>query len=141
MSTSAHRLKEDALDALRENVVVFRARAGLSQIELADKAGVSRPVISKMEQGALSPSLESLAKIASVLGCSIADLLLQEHDRHVSDGEILSRAASGADGDVDVDALMSALDEANQRPALEARRYSTKGRKPAVAHHRKGARR
>lgn len=140
MSVSAQRLKEDALGALRENIVVYRARVGLSQIELADKAGVSRPVLSKMEQGASSPSLDSLAKIANVLGCSIADLLLHDHDCEISDEEILRRASSDTSDDVDVDQLLDALDEANQRPPI-SRRYSTRGRKPALAHHRKTRRR
>lgn len=141
MSSTAQRLKEDALDALRENIVVYRARIGLSQVELADKAGVSRPVVSKMEQGVTAPSFDSLAKIANVLGCSIADLLLHERDVNVSDDEILRRAASDSSDDVDVDALLNALDEANQRPSFQARRYSTKGRKPAMADQRQRARR
>lgn len=139
MSVSAQRLKEDALDALRENIVVYRARAGLSQVELADRAGVSRPVVSKMEQGSTSPNFDSLAKIAEVLGCSIADLLFHEHDGHVNDEEIVRRAQSGTDDDIDVDELLSALDEANQRAPQQ--RYSSKGRKPALAHHRQTRRR
>ncbi len=136
MDTTAQCLKADALGALRENIVVYRARVRLSQVELAEKASLSRPVLSKMEQGTGAPTFDSLAKIAGVLGCSIADLLLHEHDVEVSDNEVLRRAASDTSDDVDVDQLLEALDEANQR-APRLQRYSTKGRKPALAYHRK----
>jgi transcriptional regulator with XRE-family HTH domain len=82
-------VKRDALGALRENIVVFRARAGLSQEQLASKARVSRPVVSKMEQGSSAPSFDVLPKIADVLGCSIAELLLHEHDAALSNQEIM----------------------------------------------------
>jgi transcriptional regulator with XRE-family HTH domain len=131
-------VKKHALGALRENIVVFRARAGLSQEQLASKARVSRPVVSKMEQGSSAPSFDVLAKIADVLGCSIAELLLHEHDADLSHEDILRRAKSSTDGDIDVDDLLDALDEVHRKSPTK---YSTKGRKPAMAHHRKGRRR
>jgi len=136
---SAARLKNDALRALSTNIIIYRARAELSQIKLSAKAGLSRPVISKMEQGAMSPSIESLAKIAHVLGCSIADLFEDEPAGPVSEEEIVRRMASDISEDVDVDRFLEALEEANQR-APRFVRYSTRGRKPAVAHHRKARR-
>ncbi len=130
-------LKEDAMRALRVNVVVHRAHKRLSQVQLAEKAGVSRPVISKMEQGLGSPSFESLAKIAAVFGCSVADLFEPVDMRPVSDEEIRRRMAEGiSDDDIDANFLLNAIDEANQA-ATYVTRYSPRGRKPAMAHHRK----
>ncbi len=138
--SAAERLKKDALRALRIHLVVYRARARLSQIQLADRAGVSRPVISKMEQGLVSPSFESLARVAEVLGCTIADLFEPIRDEPVSDEEILRRASAGPSEFVDADFLLGAIEEARQgSPRLV--RYSARGRKPAMAHHRKARRR
>ncbi len=138
--SATERLKNDALWALRIHLVVYRAGARLSQIQLADRAGVSRPVISKMEQGLTSPSFESLAKIAEVLECTIADLFEPIRNEPVSDEEILRRASAEPSDFIDVDFLLGAIEEARQGSPGVAR-YSARGRKPAVAHHRKARRR
>jgi transcriptional regulator with XRE-family HTH domain len=139
--SGSERLKEDALGALSTNVVVYRAQKRLSQIQLAGKSGVSRPVVSKIEQGVASPSLETLSKIASALGRSIADLFEPLYMGPVSDEEIRREIASGiSDDDIDVDFLLKAIDETKQTTPRPMR-YSPRGRKPAVAHHRKKPRR
>lgn len=61
----------EAADATREAArALFRARqeAGLSQTELAAKSGTAQAVISRIERGAVSPSLDTLSKIAKGLG-------------------------------------------------------------------------
>ncbi|MBV8748740.1 MAG: helix-turn-helix transcriptional regulator, partial [Candidatus Eremiobacteraeota bacterium] len=40
-----------ALESLRANVIVGRARAHLSQDALAERAGISRPTVSRIERG------------------------------------------------------------------------------------------
>jgi len=94
-----------------------------------------------MEQGLASPSFESLARVADVFGCSIADLFEPVDTEPASDEEIRRRMASPISADdVDVDFLLKAIDEANQAIPRTIR-YSPRGRKPAVAHHRKKRRR
>ena len=51
-----------------------RALAGLSQRELADRAGVSQPVISAYERGRREPGLSMLVKLVEATGC---DLLVE----------------------------------------------------------------
>ena len=61
----------EAADATREAaraLVRARQEAGLSQTELARRSGTAQAVISRIECGAVSPSLHTLTKIAKGLG-------------------------------------------------------------------------
>jgi len=62
-------------EELRRSVAGARAALGLSQIDLAKKAGLSRPVISMLEQGRANPTLAVLDKLSAALGCSTCELL------------------------------------------------------------------
>lgn len=57
------------------NLAVERAKAGLTQEELAFRAGVHRTEISLMETGGRRPRLETLLKLIATLDTT-ADLLL-----------------------------------------------------------------
>ncbi len=52
---------------------LLRELAGLSQRELAKRAGMTNSSISTIEQGAVSPSVQSLARILSALSISLPD--------------------------------------------------------------------
>jgi len=67
--------KEHVRQTLRRNVVEARAALGLSQEQLAKKAGLSRPVVSAMEQARANPTLSVLEKLASALGCGASALI------------------------------------------------------------------
>ena len=61
----------DDADATREAArAIARARlaAGLSQAELAERSGTAQAVISRIERGVVSPSLDTFGKIARGLG-------------------------------------------------------------------------
>jgi transcriptional regulator with XRE-family HTH domain len=51
-----------------------RDRLGISQEELAGRAGLHRTYISDVERGARNVSLESIHRLAGALGVSVADL-------------------------------------------------------------------
>ena len=51
-----------------------RASLGISQEELALRAGLHRTYVSDLERGARNPSIESIEKLASALQISIAKL-------------------------------------------------------------------
>ena len=54
---------------------ILREKAGLSQSELAEKAGVPLDSLQNWEQARNEPLPSSLRKIANALGCSLDDLL------------------------------------------------------------------
>jgi len=51
-----------------------RETAGLSMNQLAEGAGLSQPMIGFIEKGTCVPTAASLFRIASVLGCSLAEI-------------------------------------------------------------------
>ena len=54
-----------------------RASLGISQEELAHRAGLHRTYISDLERGARNPSVESIEKLAAALQISVAKLFEQ----------------------------------------------------------------
>jgi XRE family transcriptional regulator, regulator of sulfur utilization len=62
--------------ALRENM-------DLSLRDLAERTGVSAPMLSQVERGETSPTIAVASKIASGLDLSLSQLLRLDEDRHV----------------------------------------------------------
>lgn len=58
-----------------ENVRRLREQRDMTQTELARLANVSGPMITQIERGTKSPSLQLGKEIATVLRCSLEDLL------------------------------------------------------------------
>lgn len=56
----------------------IRERQGLTQAELAARAGVSAGLIGQIENGRVQPSLQTVQKVSSVLGVSPCYLVLDE---------------------------------------------------------------
>jgi transcriptional regulator with XRE-family HTH domain len=61
--------------AIATNLRVERARARISQAELAAKAGINPVTISNIETGRHSPTLKTLEALANALGVSMSRLL------------------------------------------------------------------
>jgi transcriptional regulator with XRE-family HTH domain len=64
-----------------------RERAGLTQVQLGDRLGVSGVTISRWETGQRRPDFDAQAAIAEALGCLPADL--QRHPDTPSADELL----------------------------------------------------
>ncbi len=64
-----------------------RARAGLTQVQLARAAGTSQPTLAAYEAGAKSPSVRTLDRIVRAAG---ATLQVSVHDAPVARGQLLS---------------------------------------------------
>lgn len=56
-----------------------RIAAGLTQVELAQKAGIKRSALANIEVGRRTPSFQNIAQIARALDCSVEALTPQEH--------------------------------------------------------------
>ncbi len=81
---------------LREKLIVLRDRAGLSQMELADRLGVSRQAVSRWESGDTTPSVDKLKTLARIYGVSL-DWLFGD----TADGEPPEAAKPEADRNPD----------------------------------------
>lgn len=66
---------------LREKLIVSRDRAGLSQMELADRLGVSRQAVSRWESGDTTPTMDKLKTLAKIYGVSLDWLCSDTADR------------------------------------------------------------
>jgi transcriptional regulator with XRE-family HTH domain len=73
---------------LGENLRTARRRTGLSQKQLAVAVGVSQAMVSQLERGEKSPSLDLFERIAYALGVS-ASYLLGDVPHSVSEEEAL----------------------------------------------------
>lgn len=62
-------------------VRVARTRAGITQEELAERAGLDRSYIGGVERGDRNPSLIAIEKIAGGLGITLADLFSYSVER------------------------------------------------------------
>ena len=72
-------------------VKALRDGMGLSLRDLAERSGVSAPMLSQVERGETSPTLAVAAKIAAGLELSLSQLLRLDEDRHV----VIVRAGEG----------------------------------------------
>lgn len=59
-----------AQEAIGVKVKFFRQEKDLTQIELAERSGLSTSLVSKIERGEVQPSLTTLTKISTALGVS-----------------------------------------------------------------------
>jgi ribosome-binding protein aMBF1 (putative translation factor) len=57
--------------ALAAQVIEARARAGLTQAELAERMGTSQSAVARLESGAGKPSVATLEKLAKATGSKL----------------------------------------------------------------------
>ena len=63
-------------DTLGKNIKIVRARRGLSQADLAEKADISITFLSNIERGIKYPLPNILSKIANALGVEVNQLFV-----------------------------------------------------------------
>lgn len=61
--------------ALAENLRSRRLGENLTQDELAQRAGLERKTVNRIENGKLSPTIDTLVRLALVLRTSVSDLI------------------------------------------------------------------
>ena len=81
---------------LREKLIVSRNKAGLSQMELAERLGVSWQAVSRWESGDTTPTMDKLKSLAKIYGVSL-DWLFGD----TADGEPPEAAKPEADRNPD----------------------------------------
>ena len=61
-------------ERISANVRRLRRRAGLTQHELAEKAGISRATLARIEAEESDPAASTLRKLAAALEVTVSDL-------------------------------------------------------------------
>ena len=93
---------DDSVKTIAANVRRLRAARGLSAAGLARASGVARATLAELEAGRGNPTVETLYGLASVLGVTLADLLVEAeapavHVVRAGEGPHVSRpGAAGA---------------------------------------------
>jgi putative transcriptional regulator len=64
-------MRRDYIETLPARLRELRAAAGLTQAELAERAGVLVTDVSRYETGARTPGLRVAGQLADALGCSL----------------------------------------------------------------------
>jgi transcriptional regulator with XRE-family HTH domain len=82
-STAATGVDAVSADRLGDRVRELRRGRGLTLEELAERSGVSRAMISKVERGEKNPTLVVAAKVAEGLEITLAELLGTEERRKI----------------------------------------------------------
>lgn len=62
-----------------EKILILRKQLGLSQTQLAQRAGLANSTICDIEKNRLTPSIKTLEKITSVLNIPIANLFMNSN--------------------------------------------------------------
>lgn len=74
LSNECHKRYDHIMTSIKEvHRLLGRARqdAGLSQEQLAHRAGTSQPAIARLEQGGSNPTIETLARFAAAAGYTL----------------------------------------------------------------------
>ena len=71
--------KEELKSRVADNIAFYRKRAGLTQLELAEKLNYSDKAISKWERGDGLPDLVVLNEMANIFGININDFTLNNY--------------------------------------------------------------
>ena len=64
-----------SMENISESVRTHRTKKGWSQLELANRAGVDRKTVNRVENGRYAPSVETLLLVGDALGVSMNSLL------------------------------------------------------------------
>jgi XRE family transcriptional regulator, regulator of sulfur utilization len=77
--------REPDMNHIGDHIRITRGRAGLSQQELAERSGISKAQISRLEAGSQdNPGIKTLIPIASALGVSLEELIYGEQSENIS---------------------------------------------------------
>jgi transcriptional regulator with XRE-family HTH domain len=64
-----------SMENISESVRTYRTKMGWSQLELANRAGLDRKTVNRVENGRYAPSVETLLLVGDALGVSVNSLL------------------------------------------------------------------
>ncbi len=72
-----------------------RTERSMTQEYVAERMGVGYEAVSRIERGAIMPTIGKLIQLAGVFNCPIEDLLVESSNRATDQGAVLSRMIDG----------------------------------------------
>jgi transcriptional regulator with XRE-family HTH domain len=111
-----------ARENIRANLIVARAKARLTQAQVADAAHVTRQTISDLERGTVNISVDVLDRIAGALNIEVQQLFKSSFTGGVDAAEVARRRATPRSEFISARALHAAIREArgDEPPAATA---------------------
>ena len=95
-------LRTSALYRLAGALLLIRKQRGLTQKELAEKAGTTQTVISRLESASVKPSLETILKVAEALEAAVEVRLLpiesMRNAEHITDEDTAAQTTAPLKG-------------------------------------------
>ena len=79
-------MKHLSLKQLSETVVGRRKTLKLSQAALSEKANINRSILSRLESGNYSPSVDQLLSLSAALGFQLTDVITDDETKNVTVG-------------------------------------------------------
>lgn len=70
-----HTLRVNNMHMVGKQIKELRERQGLTQAALAEKVGIERSTVTRIEAGSMNPTVGILTRIATALGASVEILL------------------------------------------------------------------
>ena len=74
---------DDIKDIIAENLVRFRTKANLTQVQLAELLNYSDKAVSKWERGESVPDIRVLMQIAGIYNITLDDLVSRPKEKEV----------------------------------------------------------
>jgi transcriptional regulator with XRE-family HTH domain len=70
------KISEKTQQKVALNIFTLREQLELSQSEVAERAGIDRKTVNRIENERFSPSIDTLTRISVALGVNVSDLLM-----------------------------------------------------------------
>ena len=83
------------VQAVGTQIAHMRESAGLTQEDVAEQLGIGNQAVSRMERGAVAPTLTRLFEFAEVFRCRVDELLLTASDRETDQAAVIAQQITG----------------------------------------------
>jgi transcriptional regulator with XRE-family HTH domain len=100
-----------------DNIKFFRKKAKMTQVELAEKANISRSYLADVERDRYNPSLDTLKAIASALNVPVNSLIGEEDTKNLDRDTKLPELTEKDERDIAKD-LQRIMDSLESREGL-----------------------
>ena len=87
--------RERIVEAVASAIAQARRRSGLTQAQVAEAIGIGPEAVSRLERGAIEPTITRLIELAEVFGCGVGDLLVPGSDLEADQARVIAHAMKG----------------------------------------------